>query len=120
MDGYAPWCSVPKDSVWAVSAETEVYEEAMAFLEFMFSPEVQRRPAIRGMPVSIYRCLCRLEPIKDDAKRLLDTYVGINFSTKLPGLSVDDTSRLIRASDRAVQRTSEFAEKYAALWDAAY
>lgn len=123
MDGYAPMVLSAEDSVWAVSAETEVYDEAMAFLEFMFSPEVQQEYSeIRGMPSAFTDVYADWSPIKDDAKRLLDTYVGINFSTEAPsGLSVDDTGRLIQELlTGRYNGPAEFAEKYAALWDAAY
>jgi len=112
-----------EDSVWAISATTKYKDEAVMFLEYMFSADVQKEYSeIRGMPSAFTDVFADWSPIKDDAKRLIDTYVGINFSTEAPSaLSVDDTGRLIQELlTGKYDSASEFAKKYADLWNAAY
>lgn len=123
MDGFEPMVLCAEDSVFAISATTENREAVMIFLDYLFSPEVQRSYCEeRGMPSAFTDVEADWSPIKDDAKRLVDGYVNINFSTEAPAaLSVDDTGRLIQEllSGR-YEGPREFAENYAALWNAAY
>jgi raffinose/stachyose/melibiose transport system substrate-binding protein len=123
VDGYKPMVLSAEDSVWAISASTENKDEAVNFLEFMFGADVQKEYSeIRGMPSAFTDVFADWSPIKDDAKRLIDTYVGINFSTEAPSaLSVDDTGRLIQELlTGKYDSPKEFAKKYADLWNAAY
>ncbi|MDA3810506.1 MAG: extracellular solute-binding protein [Spirochaetaceae bacterium] len=123
IDGFEPMVLCAEDSVFAISATSENVDEAMIFLEYLFSPEVQvSYSEARGMPSAFTDVISDWSPIKDDAKRLVDTYVNINFSTEAPSaLSVDDTGRLIQELLSGVYDSPrEFAVNYAKLWNAAY
>ncbi|MCF7953560.1 MAG: extracellular solute-binding protein [Spirochaetales bacterium] len=123
VDGYEPMVLSAEDSVYAISADTEYMDEVMTFLEFMFSPEVQKEYSeIRSMPSAFTDVTADWGPIKDDAKQVIERYVNINFSTEAPaGLSVDDTGRLIqKLLNGDYDSAADFAARYQELWDDAY
>ena len=123
IDGFEPMVLVAEDSVFAISASSEDIDAVMIFLDFLFSPEVQvSYSEERGMPSAFIDVSADWSPIKDDAKRLAESYVNINFSTEAPSaLSVDDTGRLIQELlSGQYDGPLEFAENYANLWNAAY
>lgn len=123
VDGYEPMVLSAEDSVYAISADTEYMDKVMTFLEFMFSPEVQKEYSeIRSMPSAFTDVTADWGPIKDDAKQVIERYVNINFSTEAPaGLSVDDTGRLIqKLLNGDYDSAADFAERYQELWDDAY
>ncbi len=123
VPGYKSMVLVAEDSVYAISASSKNQAAAMEFLEFMFRASIQKEYSeIRSMPSAFIDVVADWSPIKDDAKRLAETYVNINFSTEAPsGLSVDDTGRLIQKllnGDYASPRV--FAVEYQKLWEKAY
>ncbi len=123
VDGYKPMVLCAEDSVYAVSATTEDMDAVMTFLDYMFSPEVQQEYCeVRSMPSAFTDVTADWSPIKDDAKRLVERYVNINFSTEAPsGLSVDDTGRLIqKLLNGDYDSAREFAANYQELWNEAY
>jgi raffinose/stachyose/melibiose transport system substrate-binding protein len=98
-------------------------DAVMTFLDYMFSPEVQKEYSeIRSMPSAFRDVSSDWGPIKDDAKQIVEEYVNINFSTEAPaGLSVDDTGRLIQKLLKGdYDSAAEFARRYQEIWDAAY
>lgn len=123
VDGYRPMVLSAEDSVYAISADTEDMDAVMTFLDYMFSPEVQKEYSeIRSMPSAFTDVSSDWGPIKDDAKQIVEEYVNINFSTEAPaGLSVDDTGRLIQKLLKGdYDSAAEFAQRYQEIWDAAY
>lgn len=123
MDGYKPMVLSAEDSVFAIAAESEHKEAVMTFLDYLFSPEVQKSYCeVRNMPSAFTDVTADWSPIKDDAKRLVETCVNINFTTEAPSaLSVDDTGRLIQELLTGMTGTpKEFAAKYAEIWNRAY
>ena len=123
VDGYEPMVLCAEDSVYAISRDTENMDAVMDFLTYMFSADVQKEYAEeRSMPSAFIDVSADWSPIKDDAKRLVETYVNINFSTEAPsGLSVDDTGRLIqKLLNGDYDSATEFASKYQELWNEAY
>ncbi|MGM0431651.1 MAG: ABC transporter substrate-binding protein [Spirochaetota bacterium] len=123
VDGYRPMVLSAEDSVYAISADTEDMDAVMTFLDYMFSPEVQKEYSeIRSMPSAFTDVSSDWGPIKDDAKEIVEEYVNINFSTEAPaGLSVDDTGRLIQKLLKGdYDSAAEFAERYQEIWDEAY
>ncbi|MCF7942711.1 MAG: extracellular solute-binding protein [Spirochaetia bacterium] len=123
VDGFSPMVLCAEDSVYAISAETEHMDEVMLFLDYMFSPAVQKEYSeVRSMPSAFTDVASDWSPIKDDARRLVDTYVNINFSTEAPsGLSVDDTGRLIqKLLNGDYASAADFAANYQELWNKAY
>ncbi len=123
VDGYRPMVLSAEDSVYAISAETEHMDSVMKFLNFMFSPEIQKEYSeIRSMPSAFTDVNADWGPIKEDAKRVIEEYVNINFSTEAPsGLSVDDTGRMIQKLLKGDYATpAAFAASYQKLWDDAY
>ncbi len=123
VDGYRPMVLSAEDSVYAIAANTAHLEEVLTFLDFMFSKDVQKEYSeIRSMPSAFVDVVSDWGPIKDDAKRVIEQYVNINFSTEAPSLlSVDDTGRMIQKllkGDYAAP--AAFAEAYQKLWDDAY
>lgn len=123
VDGYRPMVLSAEDSVYAIAANTAHMEEVLTFLEFMFSKDVQKEYSeIRSMPSAFVDVVSDWGPIKDDAKRVIEQYVNINFSTEAPSLlSVDDTGRMIQKLLKGDYATpAAFAEAYQKLWDDAY
>jgi len=123
MDGYKPMVLTAEDSVLAVSAETADWEAVLTFLEFLFSPEVQKEYCeLRGMPSAFKDVQADWSPISGDVSRAVETYVNINFSTEAPSdLSVDDAGRLIQELLTGMYDSPyDFAKAYAAIWNAAY
>jgi raffinose/stachyose/melibiose transport system substrate-binding protein len=123
VDGYRPMVLSAEDSVYAISSDTEDMDAVMTFLDYMFSPEVQKEYSeIRSMPSAFTDVSSDWGPIKDDAKQIVEEYVNINFSTEAPaGLSVDDTGRLIQKLLKGdYDSAAEFARRYQEIWDAAY
>ena len=123
VDGYRPMVLSAEDSVYAIAANTAHMEEVLTFLEFMFSKDVQKEYSeIRSMPSAFVDVVSDWGPIKDDAKRVIEQYVNINFSTEAPSLlSVDDTGRMIQKLLKGDYDTpAAFAEAYQKLWDDAY
>jgi raffinose/stachyose/melibiose transport system substrate-binding protein len=123
VDGYRPMVLSAEDSVYAISSDTEDMDAVMTFLDYMFSPEVQKEYSeIRSMPSAFRDVSSDWGPIKDDAKQIVEEYVNINFSTEAPaGLSVDDTGRLIQKLLKGdYDSAAEFARRYQEIWDAAY
>ncbi len=123
VDGFKPMVLCAEDSVYAIAADTKNKDVVMTFLDYMFSPEVQKEYCeVRGMPSAFVDVKADWGPIKDDAKLLVDTYVNINFSTEAPsGLSGDDAGRLIqKLLIGDYDSAEEFAEKYQTLWNEAY
>lgn len=123
VDGYRPMVLSAEDSVYAISADTEDMDAVMTFLDYMFSPEVQKEYSeIRSMPSAFTDVSSDWGPIKDDAKEIVEEYVNINFSTEAPaGLSVDGTGRLIQKLLKGdYDSAEEFARRYQEIWDAAY
>lgn len=123
VDGYRPMVLSAEDSVYAIAANTTHMEEVLTFLEFMFSKDVQKEYSeIRSMPSAFVDVVSDWGPIKDDAKRVIEQYVNINFSTEAPSLlSVDDTGRMIQKLLKGDYTTpAAFAAAYQKLWDDAY
>jgi raffinose/stachyose/melibiose transport system substrate-binding protein len=123
VDGYRPMVLSAEDSVYAIAANTTHMEEVLTFLEFMFSKDVQKEYSeIRSMPSAFVDVVSDWGPIKDDAKRVIEQYVNINFSTEAPSLlSVDDTGRMIQKLLKGDYATpAAFAAAYQKLWDDAY
>nr|MDA3823226.1 hypothetical protein [Bacteroidales bacterium] len=103
--------------------ETENMDAVMTFLEYMFSPAVQKEYSeVRSMPSAFTDVTADWSPIKNDAKRVIENYVNINFSTEAPsGLSVDDTGRLIqKLLNGDYSSPAVFAANYQKLWNEAY
>lgn len=122
MAGYEPMVLCAEDSAYAVSADADM-DAVMTFLEFMFSPEVQKEYCeVRSMPSAFTDVTADWSPISEDAKRLAESYVNINFSTEAPsGLSVDDTGRLVqKLLNGDYDSAREFASNYQELWNEAY
>jgi raffinose/stachyose/melibiose transport system substrate-binding protein len=123
VDGYRPMVLSAEDSVYAIAANTPHREEVLTFLEFMFSKDVQKEYSeIRSMPSAFVDVVSDWGPIKDDAKRVIEQYVNINFSTEAPSLlSVDDTGRMIQKLLKGDYASpAAFAKAYQKLWDDAY
>ncbi len=123
VDGYRPMVLSAEDSVYAIAANTAHREEVLTFLEFMFSKDVQKEYSeIRSMPSAFVDVVSDWGPIKDDAKRVIEQYVNINFSTEAPSLlSVDDTGRMIQKLLKGdYAGPAAFAKAYQKLWDDAY
>ncbi len=123
VDGYEPMVLCAEDSVYAISATTKDMDSVMSFLDFMFSPAVQKEYCeVRSMPSAFTDVSADWSPIKDDAKRLVESYVNINFSTEAPsGLSVDDTGRLVqKLLNGDYDSAADFAANYQELWNEAY
>ncbi|AEV30330.1 ABC-type sugar transport system, periplasmic component [Sphaerochaeta pleomorpha str. Grapes] len=123
VKGLQPMVLCAEDSVYAVSATTKSPEAVFAFLNYLFDPATQKSfSETRGIPSAFVDVDANWSPIKDDASRLVKTYVNINFSTEAPsGLSVDDTGRLIQKllhGDFA--SPVQFAKEYQNLWNDAY
>lgn len=123
VTGLKPMVLCAEDSVYAVSATTKSADAVFTFLEYLFQPEVQKSFCeTRGIPSAFVDVDANWSPIKDDATRLVNKYVNINFSTEAPsGLSVDDTGRLIQKllhGDYA--SPAQFAKEYQKIWDSAY
>lgn len=121
--GLKPMVLCAEDSVYAVSATTKSPDAVFTFLKYLFQPEVQKSfSETRGIPSSFVDVDANWSPIKEDATRLVNSYVNINFSTEAPsGLSVDDTGRLIQKllhGDYA--SPAQFANEYQKIWDSAY
>jgi hypothetical protein len=74
------------------------------------------------MPSAFVDVVSDWGPIKDDAKRVIEQYVNINFSTEAPAnLSVDDTGRMIQKLLKGdYADPAAFAKAYQKLWDDAY
>lgn len=122
VDGLRPMVLCAEDSVYAVSAEADM-QKVNTFLEFMFSVPIQTEYCLeRSMPSAFIDVKADWSPIKEDADRLVNEYVNINFSTEAPsGLSVDDTGRLIQNLLTGMYDSpKEFAVEYQRIWDAAY
>lgn len=123
VDGFEPMVLCAEDSVYAVSATTKSPDAVFKFLDHLFQPEVQKSfSENRGVPSSFIDVDANWSPIKDDATRLVNSYVNINFSTEAPsGLSVDDTGRLIQKLLHGDYATpAHFAREYQKIWDSAY
>ncbi len=123
VDGYKPMVLSAEDSVYAIASDTPYMDEVLTFLEFMFSKDIQREYSeIRSMPSAFVDVDSDWSPIKDDAKRVIEQYVNINFSTEAPSLlSVDDTGRMIQKLLKGdYADPAEFAKAYQKLWDDAY
>jgi raffinose/stachyose/melibiose transport system substrate-binding protein len=123
VDGFRPMVLSAEDSVYAISADTENMDAVMTFLDYMFSPEVQKEYSeIRSIPSAFTDVSSDWGPIKDDAKEIVEEYVNINFSTEAPaGLSVDDTGRLIqKLLNGDYDSAAEFAARYQDIWNEAY
>jgi raffinose/stachyose/melibiose transport system substrate-binding protein len=123
VDGYRPMVLSAEDSVYAIASDTQHMEEVLTFLDFMFSKDVQKEYSeIRSMPSAFVDVVSDWGPIKDDAKRVIEQYVNINFSTEAPAnLSVDDTGRMIQKLLKGdYADPAAFAKAYQKLWDDAY
>lgn len=123
VDGYRPMVLSAEDSVYAIASDTPHMEEVLTFLDFMFSKDVQKEYSeIRSMPSAFVDVVSDWGPIKDDAKRVIEQYVNINFSTEAPAnLSVDDTGRMIQKLLKGdYADPAAFAKAYQKLWDDAY
>jgi len=123
VPGLRPMVLSAEDSVWAISASTEHKAEVMKFLDFMFSAPIQKEfSELRSMPSAFVDVTSDWGVIKDDAKRVIEQYANINFSTEAPsGLSVDDTGRLIQKLLKGDYPTpADFATSYQKLWDSSY
>ena len=123
MDGYRPMVLCAEDSVFAVAAESESPEAVLTFLDYVFSPEIQKQYCeLRGMPSAFTDVDADWSPIKDDVSRAVNQYVNINFSTEAPSaLSVDDAGRLIQELLTGIYDSPyEFATAYAEIWNSAY
>ncbi len=123
MPGYRPMVLSAEDSVYAVAAKTAHKAEVMEFLDYLFSPEVQRSYSLaRGMPSAFTDAQADWGPIKDDVAKTVGQYVNINFSTEAPsGLSVDDTGRMIQELLLGkFKKPADFAKAYEDLWNSAY
>jgi raffinose/stachyose/melibiose transport system substrate-binding protein len=111
-----------EDSGYSISATTQYKEEAIEFLNFLFSAENQKKYSeLSKAPSAFQDVTAEWAPatIVEEVNNALDTAVNIGFTNEKPsGFSGDDAGRLLQDLFAGQYTPQEFAQAYEEAWDA--
>lgn len=110
-----------EDSGYSISATTEHKEEAIEFLNFLFSAENQKKysEALKA-PSAFKDVQAQWAPtnIVDEVNKALDKAVNIGFTNEKPaGFSGDDAGRMVQELFAHKYTPESFAQSYEKSWD---
>ena len=111
-----------EDSGYSITSACEHKEEAIEFLNFLFSAENQKKYSELLKAPSAFKDVdaqWASENIVNEVKTALDSAVNIGFTNEKPaGFSGDDAGRMVQELLSGKYTAEEFAKEYEKAWNA--
>lgn len=110
-----------EDSGYSISASSENVDAAKAFLDYLFSADVQQRYSeYLGSPSAFVDVQAQWAPagFAEDVNKVLGSAVNIGFTNEKPaGFSGDDAGRMVQDLLAGTYTAEEFAKAYETAWN---
>ena len=111
-----------EDSGYCISSTTKYQEEAIEFLNYLFSAENQKKYSETSKAPSAFTDVsAEWAPanVVSEVNSAVSSAVNIGFTNEKPaGFSGDDAGRLVQELMAGKYTAAEFAQQYELLWDA--
>ncbi len=124
MEDGEPMVLVAEDSGYSITADSAHTEEAKVFLEYLFSPENQKRYAESlGSPSAFTDVEAQWAPeaVVEGVNQAVETAANIGYTNEKPaGFSGDDAGRMVQDLLAGTYTAEEFAVAYEQAWDAGF
>jgi raffinose/stachyose/melibiose transport system substrate-binding protein len=121
MAGSKPVVLSAEDSGYSISATSENVDAAKAFLDYLFSADVQTRYSeFLGSPSAFVDVQANWAPagFVQDVDKVLESAVNIGFTNEKPaGFSGDDAGRMVQDLLAGAYTAEEFATAYETAWN---
>lgn len=124
MEDGEPMVLVAEDSGYSITADSEHTDEAKVFLEYLFTPENQKRYAESlGSPSAFTDVEAEWAPqtVVEDVNQAVEIAANIGYTNEKPsGFSGDDAGRMVQDLLAGTYTAEEFATAYEQSWDAGF
>lgn len=124
MEDGEPMVLVAEDSGYSITADSEHTDEAKVFLEYLFTPENQKRYAESlGSPSAFTDVEAEWAPqtVVEDVNQAVEIAANIGYTNEKPsGFSGDDAGRMVQDLLAGTYTAEEFAAAYEQSWDAGF
>lgn len=124
MDDGVPVVLVAEDSGYSISASSVNQQQAIEFLDYLFSPENQKRYSeALGSPSAFIDVDAAWAPqsVVDGVDEAVASAANIGYTNEKPaGFTGDDAGRMVQDLLAGRYTAEEFAKAYEAAWDAGF
>ena len=124
MDDGVPVVLVAEDSGYSISASSVNQQQAIEFLDYLFTPENQKRYSeALGSPSAFIDVDAAWAPqsVVDGVDEAVASAVNIGYTNEKPaGFTGDDAGRMVQDLLAGRYTAEEFAKAYETAWDAGF